>query len=153
MATASARSSARLKAVKAASGRGRPVKGANFVPKRQRKAARKKLVREYSIHGWAANKVDEVKAGARARADFVRNLREVKVRRRKIAAEMAALADMVSGLYRETNRIGDRVRDVDSGYLNEALMTVKAASASVGAVADEFHVFSRARVWYTEVAA
>ena len=125
-----------------------PLRNANFLPKRERKRIRRSLVRGYISNVW-----NESRVRARERADFYRNLRYIKLRRRKIAAEMAIFADMVSGLRREVVRLGDRTKDVDSSYLDEATQLVKTAEASVGAVAEEFYLFSRARVWYTEAIA
>lgn len=125
-----------------------PLRDANFLPKRERKRIRKSMVR-----GYVANKVSDARIGAKERAEFYRNLRQLKMRRRKIASEMAVLADMVSGLRREVSRTGDRSRNVDIRFVDEAHDLAKVAESSVGAAADEFHTFSRARVWFTEAMA
>lgn len=122
-----------------------PLEGANFAPKRERKQIRKSLIRAY-----VSNKVGEARVGAQERAEFYRNLRQIKLRRRKIAQEMAVLADMVGGLGREVHRVADRHREVDSSYLEEANSLVKVAMGSIAAASDEFWSFSRARVWFTE---
>jgi hypothetical protein len=140
---------------------GRPVRDANFLPKRERKQVRKSMVRAY-----LANRVAEARVGAAERAEFYRNLRHMKLRRRKIAAEMYVLGDMVSGLHREITRTVDRhstrasASDADAGLLraversgDEARELARAAEASVATAADEFQLFSQRRIYFTEAVA
>jgi hypothetical protein len=136
---------AALGTIKRVAATGKAAKGANFKSKRERKRVRKSMVR-----GYVSNVITEARVAARERADFYRKLRQVKLRRRHIARELAMLAEMVSGLRREVVRVGDRSRHVDTRLLAEAVQLVKVADSSVGAAADEFWTFSRARVWYTE---
>ncbi|GGQ78477.1 hypothetical protein GCM10010166_55830 [Couchioplanes caeruleus subsp. azureus] len=138
----------------------RPLREANFLPKSQRKVVRKSMVRAY-----LANKMADARVDRMARVEFYRNLRQIKLRRRKIAAEMRVLADLVSGLYREVIRIDDRhvgeIRvnvggqrtGMDMAVVDEATDLLKTASGATSAAADEFDAFSRRKVYYTEVAA
>lgn len=145
MATATAKDSKKVTAL-------RPEKGANFQPKRVRKAQRKKLISKRSLVGDVRNKVVDARLTARERAEFYRNLRHIKVARRKIAKEMSKLATMVDGLQREIRHVGDRYRyAVDSGVIDEAMRIAKKASGSMSAAADEFEAFSRKRVYFTQV--
>ncbi len=130
----------------------RPAAGSNFQPKRERKAARKKLISKKSVRGTLTNKVADARLSAAERAEFYRNLRQMKMARRKIASEMAVLATMVEGLQRETRRVMDRYNDIDLGLVEEALHIVKKANAATGTAADEMHAFSRRRVYFTQVA-
>ena len=130
----------------------RPAAGANFQPKRERKAARKKLISKKSVRGVLTNKVADARLAAAERAEFYRNLRQMKMARRKIATEMATLATMVAGLQREARRVMDRYSDVDAGLVEEAVHIVKQANAAVSTAADEMYTFSRKRVFFTQVA-
>jgi len=123
----------------------KPGSTVNFEPKRIRKAKRKALIR-----GYVGNKVADVRSGVEDRAEFYKNLRMVKLRRRHIAKEMAGLADMMRGLLTEVQRTGDRHPDFSSPTLHEAHDLVKAAYSSVTVAADDFHLFSRARVYYVK---
>lgn len=130
----------------------RPAAGANFQPKRVRKAERKKLISKKSVRGVLTNKVADARLAAAERAEFYRNLRQMKMARRKIATEMATLATMVAGLQREARRVMDRYSDVDAGLVEEAVHIVKQANAAVSTAADEMYTFSRRRVYFTQVA-
>lgn len=130
----------------------RPAAGANFQPKRVRKAERKKLISKKSVRGVLTNKVADARLAAAERAEFYRNLRQMKMARRKIATEMATLATMVAGLQREARRVMDRYSDVDAGLVEEAVHIVKQANAAVSTAADEMYTFSRKRVFFTQVA-
>ena len=130
----------------------RPAAGSNFQPKRVRKAARKKLISKKSVRGVLTNKVADARLAAAERAEFYRNLRQMKMARRKIATEMATLATMVAGLQREARRVMDRYSDVDAGLVEEAVHIVKQANAAVSTAADEMYTFSRKRVFFTQVA-
>lgn len=131
----------------AASTRPRPVRavgGSNFEPKRVRKARRKVLVR-----GMVGNIVADARMGAQDRAEFYRNLRMVKLRRRHLAKEMATLAGMVQGLRDSVQNAANRRPDLrDSAVFDEARQLVKEAYTSVSVAADEFQLFSRVRVYY-----
>lgn len=130
----------------------RPAAGANFQPKRVWKAERKKLISKKSLRGALTNKVADARLAAAERAEFYRNLRQMKMARRKIATEMATLATMVAGLQREARRVMDRYSDVDAGLVEEAVHIVKQANASTATAADEMYTFSRKRVFFTQVA-
>lgn len=123
----------------------RPVKGSNFEPKRIRKAKRKALLR-----GMVGNTIADVRNEFEDRAEFYRNLRMIKLRRRHIAKEMAALADMVKGLFSEVQRVENREPDFSAPSLHEAHDLVKAAVTSVSVAADEFAMFARNRVYYVK---
>lgn len=128
----------------AAPTRTKPLEEANFQSKKARKKARK------SLRGVVSNVVSDARLRHEEKAQFYRRLRLIKLRRRKIAIELSVLADMVAGLHREVLQVEDRMRSVDMGYLNTAKTMVKTAYSSSDAAADEFHSFSRARVWYAE---
>jgi hypothetical protein len=125
-----------------------PARGANFQSKSVRKRIRRGMIR-----GYVGNKVADARVASRERAEFYRNLRQMKMRRRKIAAEMAVLAEMMTGLRREIGRVGDRNRNVDMRYVEEALMLAKTADSSVSTAAAEFYAFSRRRIYFTEAMA
>ncbi|MEV7014108.1 hypothetical protein [Streptosporangium sp. NPDC051022] len=122
----------------------RPV-GTNFEPKRIRKAKRKMLVR-----GALGNIVADARMGAEDRAEFYRNLRMIKLRRRHLAKEMATLAGMVQGLVGSVQNVGNRNPEFNARSLEEARDQVKAAYTSVSVAADEFQLFSRVRVYYVK---
>jgi hypothetical protein len=129
----------------------RPVKDANFTPKRARKAERKRLIRKGVMRGHVGNAVADARMSARERAEFYRRLRELKQRRRKIADEFAVLVSITAGLQRDAQHVLDRHPDVDAGLLDEAMLLIKRAHASVGAAADEMQAFSRRKVFFIEM--
>lgn len=126
----------------------RPAKGANFEPKRVRKQVRKSLVR-----AAVTNKVVDKKLAFKERAAFYRGLRELKMRRRRIASEFATLATMMDSLAREGNHIVDRYPGVSLGLMEEASSLVRTARIAVGVAADEMATFSRRKVYFTEAVA
>jgi hypothetical protein len=126
----------------------RPVKGANFEPKRVRKQVRKSLIR-----AAVTNKVVDKKLAFKERAAFYRQLREIKLRRRRIASEFAVLVTMMESLAREGNRILDRYPGVSFGLLEEASLLVRTARGAVAVAADEMAAFSRRKVYFTEAVA
>ena len=71
----------------------RAVTGSNFEPKRIRKAKRKALIR-----AQFGNMTANVRAAAEDRAEFYRNLRTMKLKRRLIAREMRKLDGMMADL-------------------------------------------------------
>jgi hypothetical protein len=123
----------------------RPKAGANFQPKRIRKQIRRGLVR-----GYVGNKVADARVAARERAEFYRNLRLMKMQRRKIAAQMKILATMVEGLRRAIGSVADRERDVDMALVEQAASLAKQADSSVGAAAEQFHSFSRKKIYFVQ---
>ena len=140
---------------------GRPVRDANFLPKRERKVIRKGLIR-----AALSNRVAEARVGAAERAEFYRNLRLMKVRRRAIAKEMFVLVAMVDGLTRQVDRVGDRLdhRPTQTpeeqaaekalvAAVDEALDAGQAAERAVSAAAGEFQEFSRRKIYYTQAVA
>jgi hypothetical protein len=129
----------------------RPVKDANFTPKRARKAERKRLIRKGVMRGHVGNAVADARMSARERAEFYRRLRELKQRRRKIADEFAVLVSITAGLQRDAQHVLDRHPDVDAGLLDEVMLLIKRAHASVGAAADEMQAFSRRKVFFIEM--
>ncbi|WP_433501830.1 hypothetical protein ACQP1K_29470 (plasmid) [Sphaerimonospora sp. CA-214678] len=123
----------------------RAVKGSNFEPKRVRKAKRKALLR-----GMVGNTIADVRSEFEDRAEFYKNLRMIKLRRRHVAKEMQVLADMVKGLLSEVQRVENREPDFSAATLHEAHDLVKAAVTSVSVAADEFALFARNRVYYVK---
>lgn len=130
--------------------RGRkPARDVNFAPKRERKAVRKSMIR-----AALANKVADVRSGARERAEFYKNLRQLKMARRSIAAEMAKLAVMTSGLMDEVRHVEARYPDgVPLGLLDETALLAKNAHASMSTAADEMATFAKKKVLFTEAVA
>ena len=129
--------------VRKAAARNRPLRDANFVPKRERKALRKSMIRAY-----LANRIADARNGAADRADFYRNLRLMKMRRRAIASEFSALEDMVGNLLAAVYKVADRNTEANPRLVNEAIDETKVALSSVSTAADEFHLFSRRRMYY-----
>ncbi|MGW5266980.1 hypothetical protein ACWEQG_38905 [Microbispora sp. NPDC004025] len=123
----------------------RPVQGSNFEPKRVRKAKRKALLR-----GTVGNFTADVRSEFEDRAEFYKNLRMIKLRRKHVAREMRSLADMVKGLLGEVQRVEHREPDFSAPSLHEAHDLVKAAVTSVSVAADEFAMFARNRVYYVK---
>lgn len=118
-------------------------KDANFESKSARKRRRKGLIR-----GHVANAVNEAKLNRQAKIEFYRKVRLMKERRRRIAHELALVATLVGGMEREVVQVGDRIKGVDGSYLGEAFGKTKDARASVSAFAEDWHSFSRARIFY-----
>lgn len=121
------------------------VKGSNFEPKRIRKARRKALVR-----GTFGNIIADARMAKEDRAEFYRNLRMIKLRRRHLAKEMATLAGMMQGLLGSVQNVGNRHPEFKARSLDEARDEAKAAFTSVSVAADEFQLFSRVRVHYVK---
>jgi hypothetical protein len=125
---------------------GRPVKSATFETKSQRKARRKRMVT-----AAMANRIVDARLDAGDRISFYRRLREMKLRRRAIAACMAQLSISVTALHREVARDQDRVFDTAIRRLvDEAAALTQEAAKNVGYAAAEWHVFSRARIYYAK---
>ncbi|UBU19231.1 hypothetical protein [Nonomuraea gerenzanensis] len=127
----------------ARSGNVKPLRTVNFEPKRIRKAKRKALVR-----GYVANKVADVRTEMQDRAEFFRNLRIMKMQRRKIAAEMAFLADDLRALQREVASVERRHPTVDLKLVDETHDLVRDALKAASVAADEYFAFSRQRIYY-----
>jgi hypothetical protein len=121
----------------------RVVKGANFEPKRVRKAKRKTLVR-----GYVGNKVADFKVEMADRAEFYRNLRLMKLQRRKVAHELRVLTDQLRALQREVASVEHRFPTVNLALVDETHDLVKDALKAASVAADEFFVFSRQPVYY-----
>lgn len=128
----------------------RPVTGANFRSKSQRKAERKRLVAKVGIRGHVANAVADKRLAAEERMRFYRGLRELKMRRRAIARQFGRLDSMVTGMQREVQQVLDRYPDVDADLVAEALMLIKRARVATGTAADELRAFARRRVYFSE---
>lgn len=132
----------------AASTKARPVrvvKGANFEPKRVRKAKRKALVR-----GYLANRVADAKAEAADRAEFFRNLRMMKITRRKVAWEMGLLREQLRVLEQTVSAVERLHPNVDLRLVDETHDLVHSAYKTVAVAADEFWTFSRQRIYYVK---
>jgi hypothetical protein len=123
----------------------RVVKGSNFEPKRVRKAKRKALIR-----GVIGGGLVSLRSEYEDRAEFYRNLRMVKLRRKLLAREMTTLSEMVAGLLGEVQRIDTRNPEAAGPALDEARELVKAAHGSVSTAADEFRMFARNRIYYVK---
>jgi hypothetical protein len=121
------------------------TKGTNFEPKRIRKARRKLMVR-----GALGNLVADARMAKEDRAEFYRNLRQIKLKRRQLSKEMDKLAGMTEGLLRSVQHTANRHPEFASASrsLDETRELAKAAHTSVSVAADEFRVFSRVRVYY-----
>lgn len=122
----------------------RAVTGSNFEPKRVRKARRKALLR-----GVIPNAMASARSEWDDRAEFYRNLRMIKLRRRVVAKEMRAMAEMVRGLLTEVTRVQTRHSEMGA-VADEAHELVKVAYGSVSTAADEFALFARNRVYYVK---
>lgn len=128
--------------------RPRPVKavtGSNFEPKKVRKAKRKVLLR-----GLAGNVVADVRTEFEDRAEFYRNLRMVKLKRRVLAKEMTVLAEGLQALRSEVSRVENRYPDFSSGLIDDARDLAKSAYVSASVAADELAVFAMRRVYYVK---
>lgn len=123
----------------------RVVKGANFEPKRVRKAKRKALVR-----GYFANKKADIRTEMADRAEFFRNLRAMKMQRRKIAHEMRVLADQLRALERDVANVEHRHPTVNLAVVDQTHDVVHDAVKAATVAADEFFVFSRQRMYYVK---
>src|SRR5687767_8907502 len=142
--------------VRKAAASGRALQDANFLPKRERKAIRKGLVR-----AALANRVADIRIGAAARAEFYRNLRLMKMRRILISKQMFVLEEMVSGLNRKLDRTADHlsrgsVRTAEEklalSVADDALGAGQVAERAVWQAAGEFSMFAKRKIYYTEVA-
>jgi hypothetical protein len=121
------------------------VRGSNFEPKKVRKAKRKMLLR-----GLAGNAVADVRTEFEDRAEFYRNLRMVKLKRRKLAKEMTFLAQGLQVLRIEVSRVENRYPDFSSRLIDDARDLTKSAYVSASVAADELAVFAMRRVYYVK---
>jgi hypothetical protein len=132
------------------------VPGANFASKRERKRVRKSLVR-----AALANKVAEVRTGAAERAAFYRRLRHMKIRRMAIAKKMVALSVSLAALQQQLRRVEDRnnlagktvAEKKALADLDAALDLGRAAMGAIEAAAEEWQLFAKRRIYFTEVMA
>jgi hypothetical protein len=104
------------------------------------------------VRAYLSNRVAEAREGIEDRAEFYRNLRYMKMRRKAIAKEMRSLAEMVGNLRNPLRRIEDREEGVNVVLLDEAMDLTKSASAAAEAAAIEFELFAKRRIYYTEAA-
>jgi hypothetical protein len=123
----------------------RPAEGTNSQPKRVRKAKRKALIR-----GTVGNAVMEVKTEYADRAEFYRNLRVMKIKRRLIAREMVRLDQLASELMGGVQHLAHRYPDFTASSFDDALALCKEARVSVSVAADEWSAFARRRVYYVK---
>ncbi|MEV4278688.1 hypothetical protein [Actinoplanes xinjiangensis] len=132
------------------------VPGANFTSKRVRKQARKSYVRAV-----LANRVAEIRTDAAERAAFYRELRHMKIRRIAIAKKMVALSISVAALQQQLRRVEDRndlagktvAEKKALADLDAALDLGRAAMGAIQAAADEWQLFAKKRIYFTEVMA
>ncbi|MFC7650293.1 hypothetical protein ACFQX6_65675, partial [Streptosporangium lutulentum] len=101
------------------------VKGNNFESKSVRKARRKLLVR-----GAVGNVIADARMAKEDRAEFYRNLRQIKLKRRQLSKEMDKLAGMTEGLLRSVQHFANRNPEFTSRSLDEARNLAKAAHTS-----------------------
>jgi hypothetical protein len=123
----------------------RVVEGANFEPKRVRKAKRKALIRSV-----IANRVAETQANFADKQEFFRNLRLMKVARRKIAYEMAVLREQLRVLEQLVGNVEHTHPTVDLKLVDETHDLVHAAHKVVAVAADQWQTFSRQRIYYVK---
>jgi hypothetical protein len=131
------------------------VPGANFASKRERKRVRKSLVR-----AALANRIAEVRTGAAERAAFYRRLRHMKIRRIAIAKKMVDLSITVGALQAQLRRVEDRnnltgktvAEKKALADLDAALDLGRSAKGAVEAAAEEWQLFAKRRIYFTEVA-
>lgn len=119
------------------------VKTANFEPKRVRKAKRKALIR-----GYLGNVALDVRSEFADRAEFYRNLRFMKVKRRMIAKEMRRLDMLVTEMTGAVRHLENRYPDFHSSALDETQELCRAARVAVSVAADEWQAFAARRVLY-----
>lgn len=123
----------------------RAVAGSNFEPKRVRKAKRKAMLR-----GHLGNVRANVRASAEDRAEFYRNLRTMKVKRRLIAREMRRLDQLVAELLQGVQHFANRYPEFRPTSLEDALGLCKAARVSASVAADEWAAFAARKVYYVK---
>ncbi|MFC3386916.1 hypothetical protein ACFOHP_33915 [Couchioplanes caeruleus subsp. azureus] len=119
------------------------------MPKAQRKAVRKSLIR-----AALANRLADRQLAKQERVEFYRNLRLMKMRRWEIAKAMGVLAAMLAGMQQQLRHVEDR----NEGTLNikvvdEVFDTARAAMVAVETAATEFELFARRKIYYTEAVA
>lgn len=122
------------------------VPAANFASKSARQRVRKSMLRA-AVSNWAAEK----RMSAKERAEFYRNIRRMKLRRRMIASGMRDLAISVEAMQQQLRRVEDRHPDFDLKILDEALDLGRAAVGSTNAAAAEFELFAKRKIYFTEV--
>jgi hypothetical protein len=129
----------------------RAVETANFEPKRVRKAKRKARAKTL-MRGYVGNVIADAQMEAADRAEWYRNLRLMKMRRRLLADKMAQLAADVETLKRTVDRVESRgsvpssVRDT----LDQAKAATSKAHQVVSMTAEELKIFARVRVLYVK---
>lgn len=119
---------------------GRPVKGANFGSKRERKAYRK------SLRSVIASKVIDKQLDRKEKQEFYRKLRLVKIRRRRIAGEFAVLVEHLAALEREVNRVHTRAPAANPALVDAAVRLVAQAVKAADETGGQFEAFSRKTV-------
>jgi hypothetical protein len=105
------------------------------------------------VRAAMSNWVAEKRVAAAERAEFYRNLRQMKLRRIQIAKGMRALAISVEAMQQQLRRVEDRNPTFDLKVLDEALDLGRAAVGSTEAAASEWELFARHRIYFTEVVA
>lgn len=126
---------------------GKPDRTATFQPKKKRKAIRRGMFAEAF-----KNKVADLEIEAQKRKEFRRKIKLVKLRRDKLATLMRSLDVMLGGLQREVVQLGDRIRGIDMGLVDETNSLVKKASAAVGGASEDLGAFAKTKVEYRKVA-
>ena len=126
-----------------------PAKDANFETKSERKKRRKGMIRgALNVRGAISNAISDAKLERRRRIEFYRKVRLMKERRHRIANNLAVLVSLVEGMEREVVQAGDRITGIDCSYLGEAYGKTKEARAALGAYAEDWAAFARARIYY-----
>lgn len=118
----------------------RPVKGANFGSKRERKAYRK------SLRSMIANKVIDKQLDHKEKQAYYRTLRLVKIRRRKIADAFRVLVEYLAALERTVNRVHTRAPAANPAVVDAAVRLVAQAVKAADETAGQFEAFSRKSV-------
>lgn len=119
---------------------GRPVTGANFGNRRQRKAYRK------TLRSTIANKIIDRNLDREDKQKYYRTLRDVKIRRRQLVNEFRILVESLEVLQREVNRVHDRVPNANHAVIDSAWRVIGQAVRRAEETAAEFEAFSRRRV-------
>jgi hypothetical protein len=119
---------------------GRPVKGANFGSRSERKAYRK------SLRSMVSNKIVDKQLNRKEKQEYYRKLRLVKLRRRKIAHEFRVLVEFLTALERQVARVHTRVPAANPAVVDAAVRLISHAVKAASETAGDFEAFSRRSV-------
>ncbi|MEU6133238.1 hypothetical protein ABZ805_29020 [Saccharopolyspora sp. NPDC047091] len=116
----------------------------NFKSKKDRKAARKGVIR-----GTVSNAIADAKVDSQERIAFYRRLREMKLRRREIARQMQNLSELVTELQMVVRTEVSR-KPHDPIQAEDFASLANTARAKSQGVADDYHRLSRQKIYYGE---